>query len=86
MDHRELARMGGKARANKLSPERRTEIAKNAVEARESKKMNEDTYFALMEVIKFASLHVQKDDPLFIDLDRVKNWALEYKKHALDGI
>jgi len=34
----ELARMGGKARAKKLSAERRSEIAKKAVQAREAKR------------------------------------------------
>ena len=33
----EMARMGGKARAAKLSPAQRTEIAKKAVEARWAK-------------------------------------------------
>jgi len=38
MDHIELARMGGIARALKLSKKRRSEIAKNAVAAREANK------------------------------------------------
>lgn len=42
MDHRKLASMGGKARAAKLSPERRKEIAKKAVAAREAKKKVQD--------------------------------------------
>ena len=39
MDHIELARMGGIARALKLSKKRRSEIAKNAVAARELNKL-----------------------------------------------
>lgn len=38
MDIREVASMGGKARAKKLSKKRRSEIAKLAVTAREAKK------------------------------------------------
>ncbi|MBK8082330.1 MAG: hypothetical protein IPK28_00020 [Devosia sp.] len=38
MDHIELARMGGIARALKLSKKRRIEIARNAVAAREFNK------------------------------------------------
>jgi hypothetical protein len=34
----EMARMGGKARAKKLSAARRSEIAKKAVQAREAKR------------------------------------------------
>jgi hypothetical protein len=34
----DLARMGGKARAAKLSPEERSRIAKKAVRAREAKR------------------------------------------------
>jgi len=34
----EFARMGGKARAKKLTPERRSEIARRAVAAREEKR------------------------------------------------
>jgi len=34
----EFARMGGKARAKKLTPERRSEIARKAVAAREAKR------------------------------------------------
>jgi len=34
----DLARMGGKARAKKLSPARRSEIAKKAVAVREAKR------------------------------------------------
>jgi hypothetical protein len=37
---RDLASSGGKARAEKLSPERRSEIAKHAVAAREAKRKN----------------------------------------------
>jgi len=37
----ELARMGGKARAAKLSPEERSRIAKKAVRAREAKRAEE---------------------------------------------
>ena len=36
-------RKGGKARAEKLSPERRKEIAKKAAEARWAKKRQQDT-------------------------------------------
>jgi hypothetical protein len=39
MDHIELARMGGIARALKLSKKRRSEIAKTAVAAREFNKL-----------------------------------------------
>jgi hypothetical protein len=34
----EMARLGGLARKKKLSPERRSEIAKKAVQAREAKR------------------------------------------------
>jgi hypothetical protein len=34
----EMGRLGGKARALKLTPERRSEIAKKAVAAREAKR------------------------------------------------
>jgi len=37
MDHIELARMGGKARAEALTPERRKKIAKKAARARVAK-------------------------------------------------
>ncbi len=37
----EFARMGGKARAAKLSPEERSRIAKKAVRAREAKRARE---------------------------------------------
>lgn len=38
MDIKDMARLGGLARAKKLSPERRREIALKAVQAREKKR------------------------------------------------
>jgi hypothetical protein len=40
MDVKEMASLGGKARAKKLSKKRRVEIAKNAAAAREAKRSN----------------------------------------------
>lgn len=39
---KEVAAMGGKARAEKLSPERRKEIAIHAVQTREAKKKKKE--------------------------------------------
>jgi hypothetical protein len=39
MDTKEAGRLGGKARAKKLTKKRRIEIAKKAVAAREAKKL-----------------------------------------------
>jgi hypothetical protein len=38
LTHKQVSSRGGKARAAKLSPERRKEIATNAVRAREAKR------------------------------------------------
>lgn len=45
MTQKEFASLGGKARSEKLTPERRSEIAKNAVQARidKAKKLSPDS-------------------------------------------
>lgn len=54
MDHRELARLGGLARAKSMTPEERSEIARKAVAARWKQKPDKSLALAveLMASIK----------------------------------